>query len=75
MKNYLIIKCPHCGQENVIFENEITCGIYRCGIYKYNCLQISSTENNSFYEELIRQNLIFGCTKPFKLQDDKAVIY
>lgn len=73
MKNYLILKCPYCGQENVIFENDKASKFYRCGIYKYNCLQIPFDKPPYFYEELVRQNLIFGCTKIFLLQDDKAI--
>ena len=34
--NTIIINCPHCNEEVLIFSYEINCGIFRHGVFKEN---------------------------------------
>ena len=55
--------CPHC-QCHVIIE-QINCCIFRHGIYKNNFNQINPHLSKSECEYLIKNELIYGCGKPF----------
>jgi hypothetical protein len=68
----LIVKCPHCN-ESVIIE-QINCGIFRHGVYKINNDQIDPHMNKEACEELIKNDLIYGCGKPFQIVNNEAVI-
>jgi hypothetical protein len=63
----LIFKCPNCLDEVIIFENEINCGIFRHAIYKLNGKQIAPHASKEECNELINNNLIYGCAKPFQI--------
>jgi len=62
----MILKCPHCN-ENIIIE-QINCAIFRHGIYKHNLQQIDPHLNKESCDELINNNKIFGCGKPFLIK-------
>jgi hypothetical protein len=62
----MIVKCPHCN-ENIIIE-QINCAIFRHGIYKHNLQQIDPHLNKERCDELIKNNKIFGCGKPFLIK-------
>lgn len=59
-----IIVCPHC-KEYIIIQ-EINCGIFRHAIYKTGEQVDPHLEKNLCFE-LIKQDKIFGCGKPFRL--------
>lgn len=66
MKTYdFEIKCPHCN-DYIIIE-QINCGIFRHGIFKYNLLQINPHLTKLECDKLKKQDLIYGCGKPFKV--------
>jgi len=65
-KNITIIECPHCQQSIEILE--LNCRIFRCGIYKRNFGQIDPHMPKIFCEELVANNAIYGCGKPFKIE-------
>ena len=69
--NYLIVECPHCKSYIYILKNEINCKIFRHGVYKSNNKQINPHMKKEECDKLIKQNLIFGCGKPFKLIKEK----
>jgi hypothetical protein len=62
-----VVKCPHCG----IFVEvvELNCRIFRCGIYKNNYTQINPHMPKKDCEELVLNNSIYGCGKPFKIPE------
>ena len=64
MNNNIII-CPHCN--NYIIIEKINCGIFRHGIYKINCKQIKPHASKEICDELVKNNLIYGCGKPFQI--------
>jgi hypothetical protein len=68
----IIIKCPHCKIWIEIIE--INCAIFRCGLFKHNFQQIPQHENKKMCDLYIKNDLIYGCSKPFKIVDSKPVI-
>ena len=66
LTNLTIIECPHCQQSIEILE--LNCRIFRCGIYKRNFCQIDPHMPKIFCEELVANNAIYGCGKPFKIE-------
>jgi hypothetical protein len=68
----LIVKCPHCN-ESVIIE-QINCAIFRHGVYKINNDQIDPHMNREACEELVKNDLIYGCGKPFQIVNNEAII-
>ena len=73
----IIIKCPHCNEDIIIFEKEINCKIFRHGVYKNNFQQINPHLHKDGCDELFEKKLIFGCGKPFQLKhiDNKWDVY
>ena len=63
-QNFEII-CPHCNLYVII--EQINCAIFRHGIFKSNNQQIDPHLPKIECDELIKQELIYGCGKPFKL--------
>ena len=64
MNNNIII-CPNCN--NYIIIEKINCGIFRHGIYKINGKQIKPHASKEICDELVKNNLIYGCGKPFQI--------
>ena len=67
----LIVKCPHCDMYIEILS--LNCAIFRCGIYKENYLQINPHSPRWECEELKINDSIFGCGKPFKIENGESV--
>lgn len=61
----LIINCPHC-KEPVIIE-ELNCKIFRHAIFKNSGLQINPHSSKLECDNYLKNNLIFGCGKPFRI--------
>ena len=64
MNNNIII-CPHCN--NYIIIKELNCGIFRHGIYKNTGKQINPHASKETCDELVKEDLIYGCGKPFQI--------
>jgi hypothetical protein len=65
MSNDIVVICPHCNQ-NVLIE-KLNCKIFRHGILKLNNNQIDPHSSKELCDNLIENELIFGCGKPFKI--------
>jgi hypothetical protein len=63
METQILVKCPHCN-DSVIIE-QVNCAIFRHGIYKHNLQQIDPHMKKENCHELINNNEIYGCGKPF----------
>ena len=61
----IIIQCPHCNIQIEILE--LNCRIFRCGILKSNYTQIHPHLSKQECNDLITNNEIYGCGKPFQL--------
>jgi len=68
----MIIICPHCN-ENIIIK-KLNCRIFRHGIFKSNMKQINPHCNEKYCTKLIKNNLIYGCGKQFKINDDNLTV-
>jgi len=64
----LIIECPHCNI--AILVEALNCRIFRCGILKSNGKQIDPHLNKPECERLYNNGLIYGCGKPFRVEND-----
>jgi hypothetical protein len=63
----IMLECPHCNIPFIVNINEINCAIFRHAVFKTNMKPINPHESESKCNELIEKNLIYGCTKPFKI--------
>lgn len=63
--NY-IFKCPHCKADIIVDKKQLNCKIFRCGIYKKTGRQISPHSKKVLCDKLLKNNLIYGCAKPFR---------
>jgi hypothetical protein len=69
-----IITCPNCN--NYVIISELNCCIFRCAIYKKTNEQIDPHLSEEKCNILIKNDLIYGCGKPFQIiiQDDETLI-
>lgn len=68
------IKCPHCDIDILILSSEINCKIFRCGVYKKDGKSINPHASKNECDRLFKENLIYGCGKPFKFDGKKLEI-
>jgi len=61
------MECPHCHIGIEIAE--VNCGIFRCGIFKDSYKQIPPHLSEA--ECIALRDLIYGCSRPFRLVDGK----
>lgn len=64
------INCPHC--DNIIIIKKINCGIFRHGVFKKNNKQIPPHAKKDYCDKLIKDDLIYGCGKPFQIIKDET---
>jgi hypothetical protein len=60
-----IITCPNC--DIYLCITEPNCCIFRCGIYKKTNEQIDPHLSEEKCNILIKNDLIYGCSKPFQI--------
>jgi DNA-directed RNA polymerase subunit RPC12/RpoP len=60
------INCPHCN--DIIIIEKLNCRIFRHGIYKDSNKQINPHASKDECEQLIKNNEIYGCGKPFMIE-------
>ena len=51
-------------------KKQLNCKIFRCGIYKKTGKQIPPHSKKTICDNLAKNNLIYGCGKPFIYKDD-----
>ena len=61
----MIIECPHCKE--IIWIEQINCGIFRHGAFIDTGKQIDPHANKSTCEMYIKDKKIYGCGKPYQL--------
>ena len=64
----IVVTCPHC-QDQVIIE-KLNCRIFRHGIYKNTNAQIPPHSSKDTCDDLVQNNSIYGCGKPFRVIED-----
>jgi hypothetical protein len=66
-EDYLVFPCPHCEELTVVMKNEINCQIFRHAIYKNSYEQVNPHLPQKLCEYLTRNNITYGCSKPFRI--------
>jgi len=59
------ISCPHCNEQILI--EQLNCRIFRHGVLKSNNQQMNAHSSKQECDNLISQNAIYGCGKPFRI--------
>jgi hypothetical protein len=59
----IVVICPHCN--NHVLIEQLNCKIFRHGIFKCNNIQINPHSTKEECEYYIKNDLIYGCGKPF----------
>ena len=67
----MIIECPHCKMMIEIIE--VRCRIFRCGIFKNNFIQIDPHLSEKICNDLKKNDEIYGCSKPFRINFNNIV--
>ena len=65
VSNNQIITCPHCQEYVEILQ--INCAIFRHGTFKTNGQQMDPHTPKDLCDQYMKDGLIYGCGKPFKL--------
>ena len=65
MDSEIIIICPHCNISIII--EQLNCCIFRHGTIIKTGEQINPHASKKECDEYIKQKLIYGCGKPFKI--------
>lgn len=63
----IFLQCPSCGDIFMTTEKTINCSIYRHAIFKNNMQQLNPHASKEECDRVIKENLVFGCAKPFKV--------
>ena len=63
----LVFICPHC--ENYLIMKKLNCGIFRHGVFIINNKQIDPHSSKEICDSYIKNNLIYGCGKPFRISN------
>jgi hypothetical protein len=63
-------QCPHCLIGIEVMKNQLNCKIFRCGVFKNNNQPIPPHSSKIICDELYKNNLIYGCGKPFRVVDN-----
>jgi hypothetical protein len=65
--DHLIVPCPHCYEDMVIYLSELNCHIFRHGVLKKNGQQIDPHLKKRICDFLFFNKLIYGCGRPFRI--------
>ena len=74
-KDYIVFNCPYseCNILNIVYNNEIHCGIFRCGYNKLTNTQIPQHTTKVECDILRNDKNIIGCTQPYRLVENLPV--
>lgn len=61
----IVIDCPHCNAPVLI--EKLNCRIFRHGTLKTNNQQINPHTSKDECDNLIINNMIYGCGRPFQI--------
>ncbi len=70
----LIIQCPHCHATILIARRDLNCRIFRHGVYKSTGQGIPPHAPRDECERLVTQGLIYGCGKPFQIDEKECPV-
>lgn len=64
-RNTYSFPCPHCQLLIQVKKGEVNCKIFRHGYYKKNMKNIPAHAPKELCDQLVMEDSIFGCGKPF----------
>lgn len=62
-----VFECKHCNEFFIIKLSDFNCMILRHGAYKTNLKHINPHLPKKECDDLVRNNLIYGCGKPLRI--------
>lgn len=65
--------CPYPDCTIAIEVIEINCAIFRCGVHKLTGQQIDPHLPKEECDKLKKEDKIWGCSRPFKLENNKLI--
>ena len=71
----IIFNCCHCKNNFVMNTNDFNCKIIRHAIYKKNYEQINPHSSKEICDQLVKDDLIYGCAKPLKIIQNMDGLY
>lgn len=74
-EDFFIFECPHCQQEIIVQKNQLNCKIFRHATYKHNYEQVNPHLCKSECDRLVREDIIYGCCKPFEIVNKNNKLY
>ena len=66
---FIYLACPHCQGSVIVAKTELACRIFRHGIIKETGQQMDPHTPKSICEDLVSQDKIRGCGKPFQVDE------
>ena len=70
--NAFIFLCPHCDGTVIVQQGEINCQIFRHATLKQTGEQINPHASKQECDYLYENQLIYGCSKPFRIFRDET---
>lgn len=67
--SYILVNCPHCNEPIIIYKEDINCKVFRHAIYKKSMKPVNPHLSESKCNSLVKSKKIYGCCKPFKLNE------
>ena len=66
--------CPHCNMLIQVPGSEIRCTIFRHAVFKEGMKFVSPHAPKKECERWLKEDLVYGCAKPFKFNGKKVEI-
>lgn len=66
----IVVECPHC--KGTVIVEQLNCQIFRHGTFKKNGKQINPHESKENCDKFVKEELIHGCGKPFKVVSENG---
>lgn len=76
IEDFYFFRCPNCNDEIIVHKNDLNCKIFRHAVYKNTYKQVDPHLPYEKCKELIENDKVFGCCKPFQiiLKDNKLYV-
>jgi len=76
MTDFVVLECPHCQLLFQVQMQEINCGIFRHGAYKFEKYRpLEPHLSKEQCERLVAEDKIDGCGKPFRILKEDSGTY
>lgn len=73
-ENAYYFECPHCFMMCFVKKKDINCKIFRHAVFKKNLEFVPPHSSKDECDRLVKEDLIYGCGKPFKFTGTSVTI-